>query len=635
MDIFEIRRELSMGKSIYDLPLRVTFYARVSTDKDEQIHSYKNQIAHYEEKIKSVPKWTFVDGYMDEGITGTSINKRDDFNRMTEDAEKDKFDLIITKDICRFARNTVDTLVTTRELLKLGVGVYFELDNVNTLASEGELRLTIMASLAQDESRKISERVRFGFEKSVKNGVVLGNNKIWGYKKEKGKLVIVPEEAKIVKRIFELYSNNDIGIRNLGKELAKEGIYANEGKPFAFSTLKSILTNPKYKGYYVGKKTTTIDFISKQRKYFKEDEWTYYKDEKGDVPAIVDEELWERCNILYRNRSNKIKNKETSYNTKYKYSGKIFCKNDGKSFWRTKWRKREAWQCSQYRKEGLDGCKNNVTVYTDELDEIIKNLFITLFKDKDLYVKELVEMCKRYMNEKKNDSEVREIEAQIDLARKEKKNLIKLFTLEKISESEFEEMNREYVEKIDNLQDRLERELANNDTEVDIDTRIKKLDEYFKKEVYFADGLPDEIIDNMIERIEVEKCGREDSVRHKTIKLHIFLKIGLEIPAYIKNRFCLLLTTHMIRADIETEVSPIVGSEKQSEELVNYLLSEFENDPIKIWESNIFGKNLHELVNEGLQNKLYRMPEDAQGKLQETLERIVNEGSGGLICIIL
>lgn len=635
MDIFEIRRELSMGKSIYDLPLRVTFYARVSTDKDEQIHSYKNQIAHYEEKIKSVPKWTFVDGYMDEGITGTSINKRDDFNRMTEDAEKDKFDLIITKDICRFARNTVDTLVTTRELLKLGVGVYFELDNVNTLASEGELRLTIMASLAQDESRKISERVRFGFEKSVKNGVVLGNNKIWGYKKEKGKLVIVPEEAKIVKRIFELYSNNDIGIRNLGKELAKEGIYANDGKPFAFSTLKSILTNPKYKGYYVGKKTTTIDFISKQRKYFAEDEWTYYKDEKGDVPAIVDEELWERCNILYRNRSNKVKNKETSYNTKYKYSGKLFCKNDGKSFWRTKWRKREAWQCSQYRKEGLEGCKNNVTVYTDELDEIIKNLFITLFKDKELYVKELVEMCKRYMNEKKNDSEVREIEAQIDLARKEKRNLIKLFTLEKISESEFEEMNSEYVEKIDNLQDRLERELANNDTEVNIDTRIKKLDEYFKKEVYFEDGLPDEIIDNMIERIEVEKCGREDAIRHKTIKLHIFLKIGLEIPAYIKNRFCLLLTTHMIRADIETEVSPIVGSEKQSEELVNYLMAEFENDPIKIWESNIFGKNLHELVNEGLQNKLYRMPEDAQGKLQETLERIVNEGSGGLICIIL
>lgn len=635
MDIFEIRRQLSMGKSIYDLPLRVTYYARVSTDKDEQIHSYKNQIAHYEEKIKSVPLWTFVDGYMDEGITGTSINKRDDFNRMTEDAAEDKFDLILTKDICRFARNTVDTLVTTRELLRVGVGVFFELDNVNTLSSEGELRLTIMASLAQDESRKISERVKFGFEKSVKKGVVLGNNKIWGYKKDNGKLVIAPEEAKIVKRIFELYSNNDIGIRNIGHALGKEGFYTKSGKEFAFSTIKSIITNPKYKGYYVGGKTTTIDFISKQRKYFTEDEWTYYKDQNGYVPAIVDEELWERCNQLYKSRGDKVKNKETSYNTKYKYSGKLFCKNDGQAFWRTAVGKKEAWQCSQYKKNGLNGCKNNTTVYTHELDYILKNLFVTLFKDKDMYVEELVEMCKKYMNEKKDDSEVKELERQIDNARKEKKNLIKLFTLEKIDEKEFEEMNSEYIETINGLQNRLEELLSESEAELNIDQKIKQLKKYFKKTVDFEDELPEEIIDSMIERIEIEKYGRDNSKRYKTIKLHIYLKIGLEIPAYIKNRFCLLLTTHMIRADIETEVSPIVGSEKQSEELVNYLLSEFESDPIKIWESNIFGKNLHELVNEGLQNKLYRMPEDAQGKLQETLERIVNEGSGGLICIIL
>ena len=119
------------------------------------------------------------------------------------------------------------------------------------------------------------------------------------------------------------------------------------------------------------------------------------------------------------------------------------------------------------------------------------------------------------------------------------------------------------------------------------------------------------------------------------IKLEITLNLGMKLPVYYRTDLSLLLITHMIRADIETEVSPIVGSEKQSEELVNYLLSEFESDPIKIWESNIFGKNLHELVNEGLQNKLYKMPEDAQEKLQETLERIINEGSGGLICIIL
>jgi len=525
----------------------------------------------------------------------------------------------------------VDTLVTTRELLKLGIGVYFELDNINTLSSEGELRLTIMASLAQDESRKISERVKFGFEKSIKKGVVLGNNKIWGYKKENGKLVIVPEEARIVKRIFELYSYNNIGIRNLGKELAKEGIYTNESKIFAFSTIKNIITNPKYKGYYVGRKTTTIDFISKQRKYFAEDEWTYYKDQNGDVPKIVDEGLWERCNTIFRERSRKIKNNETSYNTKYKYSGKLFCKYDGKAYWRTKVRNKEAWQCSQYKKSGLNGCKNSSIVYTDELDIIIKNLFDTLFRDKEVYVEELTEICKKYMNEKKDDTEVKQIEKQIDFARKEKRNLIKLFTLEKIDEKEFEEMNNEYIDKIDKLQDELDKLLANSTKNLDIDKKIKQLKDYFKKEISFEDGVPEDIIDSMIERIEIEKI----IIKNKAIKLHIFLKTGLEIPAFINKRFCLVLTTHMIRADIETEVSPIVGSEKQSEELVNYLLKEFESDPIKIWESNIFGKNLHELVNEGLQNKLARMPEDAQEKLKETLERIINEGSGGLICIIL
>lgn len=634
MDLYEIRRELSMGKSIYELPLRVTFYARVSTDKEEQKHSYKNQILHYEEKIKSVPNWTFVDGYMDEGISGTSINKRDDFNRMIEDSKSDTFDLILTKDICRFARNTVDTLLTTRELLKLGIGVFFELDNINTLSTEGELRLTIMASLAQDESRKISERVKFGFEKSIKKGVVLGNNKIWGYKKEKGKLIIVPEEAKIIRRIFEIYSKNDIGIRSIGKELAKEGIYAKDGKEFAFSTIKNIITNPKYKGYYVGGKTTVIDFLSKQRKYFNETDWTIYKDERGFVPPIIDEELWEKCNKIYNERSEKIKKKETSYNNKYKYSGKLFCKHDGNAYWRTVWRKKEekeAWQCSKYKKDGLKGCPNNVTIYTKELDTIIKNIFVTLFKDKDQYVEELIEVCKKFMNEKKNNEEVKQIEKELDETRREKKNLIKLYTLEKISDDEFEEMNSDYINKIELLQNKLDIELSNSNSEINIDEKIKKLKKFFRKTIDFEDEVPKEIIDTMIEKIEIEKINAND----KTVRLDVFLKIGLELPVYLKNNICLLLTTHMIRADIETEVSPIVGSEKQSEELVNYLLSEFENDPIKIWESNIFGKNLHELVNEGLQNKLYRMPEDAQEKLQETLERIINEGSGGLICIIL
>ena len=233
MDLYTIRRELMSGKSIYDIPLRVTYYARVSTEKEEQKNSLKNQDIYYRNKILENKNWILVNGYTDNGITGTSTKKRNDFNEMIQDGLDDLYDLILTKEVCRFARNTLDTLQITRNLLAKGKGVYFELDNINTLEQEGELRLTIMASLAQDESRRISERVKFGFSRSIEKGRVLGNNAIWGYEKNKCKLELNEEEAKIVKRIYEIYSTGNVGIRRIGKELAKEGIYTRRGEEFA------------------------------------------------------------------------------------------------------------------------------------------------------------------------------------------------------------------------------------------------------------------------------------------------------------------------------------------------------------------------------------------------------------------
>lgn len=200
-----------------------------------------------------------------------------------------------------------------------------------------------------------------------------------------------------------------------------------------------------------------------------------------------------------------------------------------------------------------------------------------------------------------------------------------------IDEKDFEEMSSEYNLNIEQLEIKL-KELEDKKSEKNsVERQIKHLEEFFKINLKpHNNEITRELVDSLIERIEVEKGDIPNLYR-----LDVTLKIGNTFPIYFRKDLRLLLAMHLIRADIETEVSPIVGSEKQSEELVNYLLSEFENDPKKIWESNIFGKNLHELVNEGLQNKLSRMPEDAQGKLQETLERIVNEGSGGLICIIL
>ena len=260
MDIYDIRNALSSGKTIYDLPLRVTYYARVSTDKDEQLHSLSAQIRYYNELIRRNPQWIFVEGYIDEGISGTTVVKRENFLRMIQDAQLGHFDFIVTKEISRFSRNTLDSIQYTQELLRCGVGVLFESDNINTLMPDAELRLTIMSSIAQDEVRKISERVKFGFKRAIENGVVLGNDRIWGYEKEKGKLVVKEEEAKIVRMIFDLYANERMGIRTIANYLSSHGYKNSKGNNFSFSTIRGILCNPKYKGYYCGRKSSKIDY---------------------------------------------------------------------------------------------------------------------------------------------------------------------------------------------------------------------------------------------------------------------------------------------------------------------------------------------------------------------------------------
>ena len=278
MDLYAIRNELAQGRSIYDLPLRVTFYARVSSDSNEQLHSLQAQSEQFQGFISKSDNGQYVDGYLDEGISGTSVNKRGSFLRMIDDAHLDKFDFIITKEVSRFARNTLDSIKYTQDLLAHGIGVFFQSDNINTLMPDSELRLTIMASVAQDEVRKTSERVKFGFRRAIEKGVVLGSDRIWGYKKDQGKLVIVEDEAKMVRRIYELFAIDNMGMRSIAKQLTEEGYRNSHNKPLSFSTISGILSNPKYKGYYCGNKTHKIDYKLDKVKYLDQKEWVLYKD---------------------------------------------------------------------------------------------------------------------------------------------------------------------------------------------------------------------------------------------------------------------------------------------------------------------------------------------------------------------
>lgn len=248
---------------------RTCGYARVSTDKDEQFTSYEAQVDYYTKFIKANAEWEFIKVYTDEGITGTNTKKRDGFKQMIEDALNGKIDLIVTKSVSRFARNTVDSLVTIRELKAKGVEVYFEKENIWTLDSKGELLLTIMSSLAQEESRSISENVTWGKRKSAADGKVsLGYKNFLGYDKgENGGLAVNSEQAVLVKRIYREFMHGKTSCM-IAQELSSENIPTPSGKSthWRVSVINSILTNEKYKGAALLQKSFTVDYLTKRMK---------------------------------------------------------------------------------------------------------------------------------------------------------------------------------------------------------------------------------------------------------------------------------------------------------------------------------------------------------------------------------
>jgi DNA invertase Pin-like site-specific DNA recombinase len=523
MDLYQMRSELNKGKSIFGLPLRVTFYARVSTEKDEQLHSLTNQIEYYKDFIKRSAQWTYVEGYIDEGLSGTSVKKRESFLKMLDDARLKKFDFIITKEISRFSRNTLDSIKFTQELLSYGVGVLFQSDNINTLLPDSELRLTIMSSIAQDEVRKLSERIRFGFQRAINSGVVLGNDKIWGYDKQKGKLVINEQQAEIVRKIFELYAIDNLGIRLVCVELTKLGYFNQKGNPFTFSTVRNILGNPKYKGYYCGGKTHKYDFRSNDRKYIDEDEWVMYKDAES-VPAIVSEELWNKAAKIMAKRSEKMSSENrTSYQNKYSYSGKIICSDHNRNYqhgeYRYKSGNKEIWMCRYYMDRGRSGCTMPI-LYKTELDEIMKRCYNDLVINKSEIIHDLVKIYSTIAKKSSIKEDIGKCKVEINAILKRKDKLLDLSVNGELSDSEFGIRNKAFNTEIESLKGRICEMEAQERTNAEIEESIEKLREIIAKELDFNDGFDDRIVDSLLEKIVVHRTEEKN-----VILLKVYLKV--------------------------------------------------------------------------------------------------------------
>ena len=373
MNLVEVRNKLNLGYSLKDLNLRVTYYARVSTDNLEQKKSLINQKDYFEKQIKDNNNWEYINGYIDKGITGTSDVKRTNFMKMIEDAKNNMFDLIITKEISRFSRNTLDSIKYTRDLLNSGVAVLFLNDNINTIYPDSELRLTIMASLAQDEIRRLSERVKFGMNQAQKKGILLGNNKIYGYKKRKkeNRLEIVKKEAEIVKKIYELYVYKDMSLNQIKNYLNDRNIKTKDNKKWNTTTISRIIKNPKYKGYYCGKKVEVLDYINKKIIYKNKDDWIVFK--SNYIPKIIDDYIWNKANIKID-----LKYKKRSRIKKGLYINKIFCEKD-KHTYNSKYfrnnKKELTYICNNYLLNGKCCC-DTANIRETEINNIIDDIQI-------------------------------------------------------------------------------------------------------------------------------------------------------------------------------------------------------------------------------------------------------------------
>ncbi|MCL2047134.1 MAG: recombinase family protein [Defluviitaleaceae bacterium] len=515
MKIHEMRAALNSGKTIFDLPLKVTFYARVSTGSDEQANSLQNQVGYYSDFIRKCREWTFVDGYIDEALSGKSVTKRESFLQMIEDARAGKFDFIVTKEISRFSRSTLDSIKYTQELLGAGVGVFFQSDNINTLMPDSELRLAIMSSIAQDEVRKLSERVNFGMQRSIAKGVVHGNNNIWGYEKQNGRLIIVEEEAELVRKIFTMYATENIGIRGIILRLSQEGINNKNGNPLTMSTVRRIITNPKYKGYYCGNKSHKFDYRLDTKVLRDKSEWIMYKNEEA-VPPIVTEELWEKANAILEERSRKQSSADkTSYQNKYTYSGKIYCAEHGKPYYHDIYKypsgNKEVWKC-----RSKNECKSPV-IYTTELDEIVKGIYAQFVQDKDSIIENLVNVYAKVANTSKSDEQLNKLSSQITAIKKKKDRLLDLSIDGRISNAEFEERNEVFNEEITAINQKISKIHEAEDKNKNLAKTMNDIRKMLFSEMDFSGGFSNSIVDALIERIEIHKTGEADTLDIKVM----------------------------------------------------------------------------------------------------------------------
>lgn len=451
---------LNQERKMQETKKRVAAYCRVSTDNEDQANSFESQQRYFRQYIERNPNWELYAIFADEGISGTNTKKRKEFNRMIECAKNGDFDLIITKEISRFARNTLDSIFYTRDLKKHGVGVIFLNDNINTLDGDAELRLAIMSSIAQEESRKTSERVKWGQKRQMEQGVVFGRSML-GYDVKDGKMTINEEGAKIVRLIFHKFVDEGKGTHVIARELREEGIEPMRVKEWQNTVILRVIRNEKYCGDLVQKKTFTPDFLSHEKKYNRgQEEFVIIKDHHE---PIISRELFDKANRILDAKSLSQEGK-AKHSNRYPFSGKIKCGRCGASYVaRYKTRKDgsryKAWRCYEAANHGrphIDKAGNQVGCSGESIrnEDAIYLLYLVcreLKINRQKVVDNLTKTIDAVMQIDLTGTSTSALSEKIEEVKKKRTGLIDLYTSGDIDKTEFTALRAKYDEDIEKL----------------------------------------------------------------------------------------------------------------------------------------------------------------------------------------
>lgn len=495
--------------------LRVAAYCRVSTLQEQQETSYEAQVNYYTEKIKSNLNWKLAGIYADDGKSATSTKKRSNFQAMIDDCLAGKIDMVITKSISRFARNTVDSLMNIRKLKEKNIAVFFEKEGINTLEGSGELLITILSSQAQEESRNISENCHWGIVRKFENGkVIVNHSKFLGYTKDKdGNLVIVPEEAELVRRIFRLFleGNSSYGIKRM---LEADGILTVTGNTEWHATvIDKMLSNEKYMGDALMQKTYTVDFLTKKRVLNKGIVPKYYIEDNHE--AIIPKELFNRVQeekarrtAIYRPAARKkdapVKGK---YSAKYILSDIMVCAECGQPYRRQVWTKygikKAVWRCDNRLKYGSKRCKYSPTLKEDSLHEAIMTAINSVVEDQGEFVQAFRENVIRIIGNYSAQVEPTQYDEQIEQLQQEMMRLIEDSAKTECADDAFDKEYRIIADKIKELKKLKTKELKERHLAEIYELRLQDMDGYMKKVNYLKREFDDDLVRRLLQSVKV------------------------------------------------------------------------------------------------------------------------------------